>query len=717
MNLAAALLLALTIDATPSPVVLDGSLDDAAWAHATKFDRFYEYVSSDGNSPPIVQTTGWVTYDERFLYVGIECADPEPSKIRAPYIDRDRVHGDQDFVALVLDTTNEGRTAIQLRVNPRGVQGDAVNNDASRTEHFTPDFFYEAVSRIHDKGWTAEMRVPLATLRYPKAETQTWRLMLVRNYPRAYRNVMASSRIPRGANCYVCNMEEVTGFRNLPDAANLTLAPYATAEASDANSPVVDRMGTESEGVDVGVDVKWTPNPRTVIDVTVNPDFSQVEADAPEIAVNERFAIFYPEKRPFFLEGVDMLDTPIEAVYTRRITAPTMGIRATGRTGSTSYTTLVAQDRGGGLLILPGTMGSRYATDDYEATSTLGRVRHDIGNSFVAFLGTIREGSEGHNRVFGPDLQWRPNGTDRVLAQFLYSDTDDRFGNGKSHAMRVQWLRQTRRYETSAAYDDYGDAFRADLGFVPQVGFRRATVFGALDFYPVKRFFTRFRTQLGVDRSEDRNGRLLGQSFAPGFFGRGRFNSTFSGNLFVKQRVRVGPRTLERTYLDFTFQLNPARSVPAVGLSGSVGEVIDFTNAQVGEGANLTATVVLRPSDHLLLENYATRQFVDIPRGRLFTADVWRVKATYSFTASSIFKVIGQRVHVNREPAFYGGRIPRHSGDALLSFLYTYKLNWQTVFFVGYGDTEMVIDHNQRTYDYSRIDRSVFVKVAYAFQR
>ena len=717
MNFAAALLLALTIDATPSPVVLDGSLDDAAWTHATKFDKFYEYISSDGNSPPIVETTGWVTYDERFLYVGIECSDPEPSKIRAPYIDRDRVHGDQDFVALILDTTNEGRTAIQLRVNPRGVQGDAVNNDASRTEHFTPDFFYEAVSRIHDKGWTMEMRVPLATLRYPKAEVQTWRLMLVRNYPRAYRNVMASSRIPRGVNCYVCNMEQVSGFRNLPDAAKITLAPYATAEASDRGSLENDDIVPESEGVDVGVDAKWTPNPQTVIDLTYNPDFSQVEADIPQIAVNEQFAIFYPEKRPFFLESVDMLDTPIEAVYTRRITAPSMGIRATGRAGSTSYTTLVAHDRGGGLFFLPGPMGSRYAAD-YKATSILGRVRQDIGNSFIAFLGTVREGDRGYNRVFGPDLQWRPNATDRVLAQFLYSDTNDFFGNGKSHAMRVQWLRQTRRFETSAAYDDYGDAFRADLGFVPQVGFRRATAFGAVDFYPVKRFFTRFRTQLGVDRSEDRNGRLLGQSFAPGFFGRGRFNSTFSGNLSVKQRVRVGSRTLERTHFDFAFQLNPARSVPAVGLSGSIGEVIDFSNAQVGEGANLTGTVVLRPSDHLLLENYVTRQYVDVPKGRLFTADVLRVKATYSFTANSIFKVIGQRAHVNREPGLYGGRLPRHSGDALLSFLYTYKLNWQTVFFVGYGDTEVVVDrHQTSSYDFTSIDRSFFVKVSYAFQR
>ena len=713
MNLAAALLLALTIDATPSPVVLDGVLDDAAWTHATKFDKFYEYVSSDASTPPVVATTAWVTYDDRFLYVGVECADPEPSKIRAPYIDRDRVHGDQDFVALVLDTTNEGRTAIQLRVNPRGVQGDAVNNDASRTEHFTPDFFYDAVSRIHDKGWSMEMRVPLSTLRYPKTETQTWRLMIVRNYPRAYRNVMASSLIPRGANCYVCNMEQVTGFRNLPDAGNIILAPYATAEASDAGSH-------ESEGADVGIDAKWTPNPRTVIDVTVNPDFSQIEADAPEIAINERFAIFYPEKRPFFLEGIDMLDTPIEAVYTRRINSPTMGIRASGRAGSTSYTTLVAQDRGGGLLVLPGPLGSRYADDDYEATSTIGRVRHDIGDSFIAFLGTVREGRGGYNRVFGPDMQWRPNSTDRVLAQFLYSDTDDDFGNGTSHAARVQWLRQTRAYETTVVYQDYGDAFRADLGFVPQVGYRKTSAGYARDFYPVKRFFTRVRAQVNADRSEDSRGQMLMRSFIPGFFGRGRFNSTFTANLFAKQKVLVGPHMLERTYLDFAFQLNPARSVPAIGLSGTVGDAIDFVNAEVGDGANLTATLVLRPSDHLLLENYVTRQHVDIPRGRLFTADIVRVKATYSFTANSIFKVIGQRVHVNRDPFLYGAKIPRHTGDALLSFLYTYKLNWQTLFFVGYGDQqEVVFDLRPTTrhYEYESIDRTFFVKVSYAFQR
>lgn len=688
--------------------MLDGVLDDAAWSHATKIDRFYEYVSSDGGEPP-VRTTGYVTYDRRFLYFGIDCADPDPSKIRAAYTERDRVHGDQDFVAVLLDTTNEGRIAIQLRVNPHGVQGDAVNNDASRTEDFAPDFFYDAVARIHETGWSAEIRVPLASLRYPQAEAQTWRMMLVRNYPRAYRYVMASSRIRRGVNCYVCNAEELSGLRNLPDAGNLTLAPYATTEMRQRD------IGDE-EGAEAGMDVKWTPNAHTAIDVTINPDFSQVEADVPQIAVNERFAVFYAEKRPFFLEGSDLLDTPISAVHTRRITSPNGGVRVTGRAGSTSYTMLAAHDRGGGQLILPGSMSSQYANDEEPATAAIARVRHDIGQSFLGFTGTMRDGSGGHNRVFGPDLQWRPTRSDRVLAQLLLSDTDDRFGKGRSHAARLLWQRQTPRSEWNVDYHDYGDGFRADLGFVPQVGFRELAAAAAYEAYPEKNFFTRVRTQLKVARSEDRRGNLLVQSVVPGLFARGRFNSTFNFNLYAKQRVLVDTRVLERIFLELAVQFNPRRSIPAVGLSGTVGDMIDFANARVGKGANLTATVVLRPTDHLMLENYATRQYVQLAEGRIFTADVLRLKATYSFTAKSIVKVIGQRYHLDRNPKLYGANLPRQSGDALLSFLYSYKLNWQTVFFAGYGDTQVLSEEEGRN-GYISTDRAFFAKISYAFQR
>src|SRR5205085_10143613 len=161
-------------------------------------------------------------------------------------------------------------------------------------------------------------------------------------------------------------------------------------------------------GINGGLDVKWTPNADTAIDATLNPDFSQVESDQAVISTNERFAIFYPEKRPFFLEGVDLFDTPIQAVYTRTITSPRWGARATGKAGSTAYTVLVTQDRGGGSVILPGPTGNDFAPQDDLSTVVLGRVRQDIGASFAGLLLTDREIQGGaHNRVLGPDFQWR----------------------------------------------------------------------------------------------------------------------------------------------------------------------------------------------------------------------------------------------------------------------------------------------------------------------
>src|SRR5262249_43269670 len=166
-------------------------------------------------------------------------------------------------------------------------------------------------------------------------------------------------------------------------------------------------------------------NEQPAADATINPDFSQVESDVAVISTNERFAIFLPEKRPFFLERVDLFSTPMQAVYTRTITSPRWGARGTGTFGGSNYTLLVAQDRGGGSVILPSAFGSDSALQEFQSTVGIPRVKHDFGkHSFVGFLGTTRE-SEGsaHNRVFGPDLPWRPNSSMTVTGQFLLSDT------------------------------------------------------------------------------------------------------------------------------------------------------------------------------------------------------------------------------------------------------------------------------------------------------
>src|ERR1043166_8378153 len=282
----------MALPRTSSPVTMDGDLSDEAWKHAAVIDKFYEYQRSDSGPSP-VPTTAYVTYDDHYLYVGIDCRDPEPAKIRAPYVDRDHVFGDADNVAVLIDARGEGKVALQLRANPRGIQGDAVNNDSSGSEDFSPDFFYDTAAKITANGWVVEFRIPMSTLRYADADPKTWGLIILRNWPRETRYTVSSSPLPRGSNCFICHVMQLTGITDLPSSQHLTVAPYVRWERSERGP----HGEPESLNRDGGGDVKWSPTPDTAIDATLNPDFSQIEADVAQISTNQRFALFFPEKR------------------------------------------------------------------------------------------------------------------------------------------------------------------------------------------------------------------------------------------------------------------------------------------------------------------------------------------------------------------------------------------------------------------------------------
>ncbi|HEU4887446.1 MAG TPA: DUF5916 domain-containing protein, partial [Thermoanaerobaculia bacterium] len=403
----------IPITRTTAPIVLDGALDDAAWQAAAKIDRFYETSPGD-NAVPVVNTIAYVTYDSRYFYIGVRAEDPEPKKIRAPFVERDGVIGTDDNIAVFLDTRNDKRSAIELRVNPRGIQGDAIFNDANFNEDFSPDFYYDTAATIDERGWSAEFRVPFSSLRYSASDPQTWNILVWRNYPREFRYAIHSSPIPRGSNCHICWTHPIVGLTGLPAASHFVAAPYVAAQhVSDPNED-------SDFDTDAGLDLKWTPTANHAFDLTINPDFSQIEADVPQITVNRRFAVFYAEKRPFFLEGFDLFDTPMQAAYTRTINSPRAGVRATGKFGATAYTLLVTEDEGGGSTIIPGPQGSTFAPQDAQSYATIGRVRRDYGASFVGAVLTSREiDGGGHNRVLGPDFQWRPSDSDELTAQLL----------------------------------------------------------------------------------------------------------------------------------------------------------------------------------------------------------------------------------------------------------------------------------------------------------
>ena len=372
------------------PIVVDGDPSEPAWQDAAPVDRWWETNPGD-NVEPKVRNVARLVYDDKYLYAAFEFDDPEPKKIRAPYADRDNVPSTTDYGGVIIDPDNDRKTAILFLSNPRGIQYDANTSDTSG-EDSAPDWFWDSAGKINDHGWTLEIRIPFSSLRYPKGSPQTWGIMLYRNWPRDRRYQMFTTRLPRGSSCFICNEQTLEGLSDLPPGGNWVVAPYGVArQESVPRAELGSQLVHPAADYDAGVDTKWTPNAGTTVDLTVNPDFSQVESDVAQITANERFALFYPEKRPFFLEGVDLLSTPVNAVYTRTITDPLWGARATGRAGDTSYTALLTHDDGGGTVIIPGPYGSDFAPQDFESTVAIGRVRHDLGQSFVSGLVTDRE--------------------------------------------------------------------------------------------------------------------------------------------------------------------------------------------------------------------------------------------------------------------------------------------------------------------------------------
>ncbi len=720
----------LTIARVRDPIVVDGSLSDQAWKSASKVETWFETNPGD-NLPPRVGEVGYLAYDDRFVYVGLEFQDPDPTKIRAPLGDRDNLPPSTDYAGVILDTRNDGRTAILFLANARGVQYDAIQNDGGNGEDSSPDLYWDAAGRVTQTGWTLEIRIPFTSLRYTKADPQTWGIMLYRNYPREFRYQFFSTRLPRGSSCFICNSNKLTGLSGLPTGGHLVAAPYASA--SQLAEPEGD-LGTplengSAEG-DIGLDIKWTPSASTAIDATVNPDFSQIEADVAQIAANERFALFYPEKRPFFLEGIDLLSTPIQAVYTRTITSPRVGARGTGKWGALAFTALIADDRGGGQVILPGPNGSDFADQDFRSLVAAGRVRRDFGQSFVSLLASDRETQGGgYNRVFGPDVQWRPNKRDTVTGQLLFSfsQTPDRQDlteswDGRSltgHGADVSLTRFTPSYDFGAQYKDFADGFRADNGFVPQVGYREGYLEGGYTIRPAKGLIRRLRTYLFADYIEDREGDVLSQHVSPGFGFDARWG-TFVRIRYAWDRARAGEgkRTLPRNRLIYTITSSPSRLFSQISLDGYLGGEVDFAEGRRGAGGNATLGLTVRPTDHLELAlNEGLRWLnVDGPAGeraRLFTARVDRLRATYTFTSRLFVRLIGQYVSTRRDPALYADQVDRHSGAFNSSLLFAYKLNWQTVLYAGYGDTREISEQDKL----EPAGRQLFLKLSYAFQR
>jgi hypothetical protein len=725
----------IRISRAVGPIKIDGDLSDDGWRSATRVEKWYEVQPGDNNEPP-VRSVGFITFDDRFLYVAFELDDPNPHAIRAPLGDHDNVNGaSTDFAGIVLDPLNSGRTAVEFFVTPRNVQYDAITDDASG-ENAAPDFFWDSAAAINDHGWTLEMRIPFSSLRYRNRDPQTWGIILFRNYPRQSRYQFFSARLPKNSNCLVCRENPLIGLEHLPAGGHIVAAPYVAGTAAarvpddESGDPLLGQPLLRHSTSRIGLDLKYTPNANNAMDLTIKPDFSQIESDTAQISANERFALFFPEKRPFFLEGVDLFQTPFQAVYTRTITSPEWGGRLTGKAGGIRYTALVTEDAGGGTAILPGPNSSSSANQDAASTVFVGRAKRDIGLSFVGAMVTDREARDGsaHNRVFGPDFQWRPSASDVVTGQWLDSDT--RTPNRpdlaaewtgqtlQGNAFQTYWNHNTRHLDWFTKYADVGRGFRADTGFIPQVGYREGSAQTGWQVYPTG-LITRERTFLNIDYQAEPSGAVITRDIEPGLGMDTRWNG-FLQFRYIDNRTRAGDTgpVIGRRQFGYVAQFSPSRRVALISVNGTLGQDIDFDNARPARGSTINTDVTLQPTDQLALDLIENVRWlnVDTPLGRdarLFTQQVQRVKATYTFTARLFIRAIGQYVGTTSDPRLYSAVVAAHAGTFGGSALLAYKINWQSVMFLGYGDDRELSD--QRRLD--PLDRQLFVKLSYAFQR
>jgi hypothetical protein len=402
------------------------------------------------------------------------------------------------------------------------------------------------------------------------------------------------------------------------------------------------------------------------------------------------------------------------------------------------YTVVVTEDAGGGSAVLPGPNESSLAMQDFGAMVVIGRAKRDIGLSSVGLIVTDRENrhggaaatspdvDNGHNRVVGPDFLWRPRASEQISGQWLYSDTvtpnrpdlaDDWTGRAlSSHALALNWSHSTTHYDAYAGYRDIGDDFRADSGFLPQVGYRDLNAGTGWTVRPTG-FVRRVRTFVNLDRQIEQGGAVISYNIAPGFGMDTRYNG-FMQYRFIDDAVRTGDRVIERRRLGYVMQFSPSRRLSQVSMEGTTGQEIDFANSRPGTGTTVNLSATLNPTQHLDLSIVQNQQWVNVDDvngegRRLFTARVSRLRGTYTFTSRMFFRGIVQYVSTDRDPSLYTSTVAARSATLSGSALLAYKVNWQSVMFVGYGDDRKLSDLERL----EKLDRQFFVKLSYAFQR
>jgi hypothetical protein len=723
-----------------SGVVVDGVLDEAPWEQAARLEGFHQYQPVDGRTAE-ERTEVRVFYTPTAICFGIIAHDRRPDAIRATVADRDNIDSD-DNVTIHLDTFDDRRRSFFFAVNPLGVQQDGVRTEGSNSPgqafggetDTNPDFLFESKGRITDGGYVVEVLIPFKSLRYPGGgRAQRWGINVVRVTQRTgYVDTWTDVR--RASASFLAQEGTLLGLHDLQRGVLVEAQPFVTAGMSGARA--ADGFRRDDVDPSAGLNLKLGLTSDLSIDATVNPDFSQVESDAGLVTVNERFALFFPEKRPFFLEGIELFATPNQLVYTRRVVDPVVGGKLSAKRGRFSLAHMTAVDQ---------------ATGD-DALFNVSRVRADYGgDSTGGLVLTDRDQGARRNTVLAGDTRWVFGKLYFVRAQLGGSRTADD-GVLTSPLWHLEFDRTGRAWGFNYRVTGIGPDFQSDAGFVPRNDVVDAHAFNRVSFYgapgslleqisfitggqaiwPYRDFARSGPAENALEINADarlRGGWTLGAEasrssfrYAPGAF-RG---------------VAVEGDPLARPYvpedLEGALRLELGATTPAFkGFDAEAevetGAVPIFAEGSEGRETSLTAAANLRAGGSLRVGGNMTLSRITRRRdGSEFArALIPRLKVEYQPRRSLFVRAVAEYQAQRRDtlraartgaPLLEPGRPPgrddfnRLRVDLLLSFEPTPG----TVAFLGYGSS---LD-NGRDFGFGALARDsdgFFLKLAYLFRK
>lgn len=519
-----------------APPVIDGRLDDAVWKNAVVLKDFYQVQPGD-NIEPSQRTEVLMGRDSKNLYIAFRCWDSEPDKIRATLPKRDQIF-DDDYVGVYLDTFNDQRRAYMFFFSPLGIQADGIFTE-SQGEDYSVDVVMESKGSTSPEGYVVEVAIPFKSLRYESGEGTLWGAHVFRRIKRGANELNSWMPLARGSASTLNQAGKLTGFEQIDTERTLELIPSFTVSqngvrtraAAPIGNPLFDgtRIVNRPIESEVGLTLKYSITPTITLDFAANPDFAQVEADQLVITANQRFPIYYPEKRPFFLEGIDIFQTPLQVVNTRRIVDPDVAVKLSGKTGRTAFGLMLASDAA------PGNFSEDERNDpelrpfiepfvDKNAYIGVVRAKRDVGKeSNLGFFATTYDFPQRHNDVAGFDGRFKLDSKTVLTFQTIgtttrgyffdpaTAETSYRTGNGFGYYVNYDYT--DRNFGYFASLQGRTKDYRADVGFTRRVGTNRSDLFVRFSDDPrPEGFFTNFRMFNALATNFDWQGRL--QSWA-----------------------------------------------------------------------------------------------------------------------------------------------------------------------------------------------------------